>query len=81
MKFAGEAFGGEAAFGASVHEMYREGTIGFMRQYHATVAGSLKSLARDGVITAEDFGFMGMGVPARVKEMLDGVKVTRAACA
>jgi hypothetical protein len=73
--------GGEVAAGAEIHDMMVDDTISFMNVYHKDVANGLKSLARDGVITAGDFGaFMGFGVPPMVKEMLDGVEVTGHRC-
>jgi hypothetical protein len=61
--------------------MMRDESIAFMKVYHKGIADGLRSLARDGVITASDFGaFLGMGVPPMVNEMLDDVEVTGNRC-
>ena len=82
MAVAGAFLGGEAAMGSDIYDMHRESTLAFMTLHHQRVADDLRALARDGIITAADFGaFMGMGVPARIEKLLGGIPVERQACA
>ena len=65
-----------------MYEMEHEATLAFMQIYHAKVAAALKSLARNGVVSASDFaGFLGWGVPDNVKVIFGNVQAERSICA
>lgn len=77
-----EGMNQEIALGSAVYEMQKSATIEFMEFYHDRVTAALKGLARDGIVTAADFGaFMGMGVPPMIKKMLGGITAERNSCA
>ena len=51
-----------------------------MATYHGKIGAALRKLARNGLVTAADFGSI-LGVPKRIELMLDGAAPERSLCA
>lgn len=80
MQLMGSIMGGEAAFGSSVYDMTKADTLAFMDLQHQRVVESLRKLARGGILSPGDFGFLGYGAPAAIGEILRDITVTNPIC-
>jgi hypothetical protein len=82
MAVAGAIFGGEPAAGDGIYQDMAKDTLDYMASYNTHVLKAVRTLAKEGVVTADDFntGPFG-GVPENIQKIFAGVTATGNICA